>query len=237
MPSSARCAADFASASVGSIPDRLASAATQTAHPQSPLSRRGQTSQPFATPTSIAETLARPTALANDRCAACRTVLSLAVRPRLAADCASGGGRSLSPGVPKGPARRAPAAAAMQRGRRPSRGGRSPCCACRGAVAAGTRRRPPVGEEQGDVNLRLPDGVPSFAGSRGVRAAPGFARIARTCQSVVLARSLLTIRREQRCTPVSSCLLERTTRDSAGADCRILAMRKNGGWPVVVDQP
>jgi hypothetical protein len=40
------------------------------------------------------------------------------------------------------------------------------------------------------------------------------ARKPSTCQSVVLARSLLTIRLEQKCTPVSSCLLERTMSDA-----------------------
>jgi hypothetical protein len=38
------------------------------------------------------------------------------------------------------------------------------------------------------------------------------------CQSVVLAESLLTIRPEQKRTPVSSCLLERTICTAEGVD-------------------
>jgi hypothetical protein len=50
------------------------------------------------------------------------------------------------------------------------------------------------------------------------------------CRRAVLARSLLTSRMEQKCTPVSSCLLVRTIRGSAGPDYRILGMRKLANW-------
>src|SRR6476619_7928809 len=75
--------------------------------------------------------------------------------------------------------------------------------------------------------------------------------VAQTCNArklsrrrrAVLARSLLTIRAEQKCTPVSSCLLDRTSsttltrlpvaREGEDDDCRSQPLGRNAEGPTV----
>ena len=81
--------------------------------------------------------------------------------------------------------------------------------AARGRSASAIPDLEPIHPGVSDLNRETPFGNSTRILS--VVVATCTARKARTCQSVVLARSRLTVRLEQKCTLVSSFLLERTT--------------------------